>query len=343
MKLTKEQSPPLRRWTARSFKARLSQSRKLNPSTTGRDSLDLRTMTSAGTVASVGTGPTNVDPRAWEVVEAEDALLLGTATVKIDVMEAEDSLTMIEEKIEVIEADLAATTATTVTTSEETTGTALDLQDAIMTEESPVIVTREADLSAETSETTEEEIETQIEMEIDKRGDAAEVPVDLTLEAPKTEREVAEKAAATEERLEKTMVVPHSSNKVFVSTAIRKVTRRSLALSMVAPEKEVWTEGEIIESIVLEEAVAEAETAEATLLDNSPGADLPAPHTKAEKTERTATEKPPIKTEKDSPARNRASTTVNKRKEDTEVPYLGPDPPKEDATLRTATIENECD
>ena len=216
-----------------------------------------------------------------------------------------------------------------------------------------MIVTREADLSAETSETTEEEIETQIEMEIDKRGDAAEVPVDLTLEAPKTEREVAEKAAATEERLEKTMVVPHSSNKVFVSTAIRKVTRRSRALSMVAPEKEglrrilrvkeVWTEGEIIESIVLEEAVAEAETAEATLLDNSPGADLPAPHTKAEKTERTATEKPPIKTEKDSPARNRASTTVNKRKEDTEVPYLGPDPPKEDAILRTATIENECD
>merc|ERR1712160_168094 len=99
------------------------------------------------------------------------ALLLGTATVKIDVMEAEDSLMMIEEKIEVIEADLAATTATTVTTSEETTGTALDLQDAIMTEESPVIVTREADLNAETSETTEVEIETQKEMEIDKRGD----------------------------------------------------------------------------------------------------------------------------------------------------------------------------
>ena len=82
-------------------------------------------MTSAGTVASVDTGLTNVDPRVWEVVEAEDALLLGTATVKIDVMEAEDSLTTIEEKIEVIEADLAATTATTVTTSEETTGTAL--------------------------------------------------------------------------------------------------------------------------------------------------------------------------------------------------------------------------
>jgi len=290
------------------------QSRKLNPSTTGRDSPDLRTMTSAGTAASVGTGPTNVGLRAWEAAEEEDAPLLGTATARIDGMEAEDSLTMTEEKIEVTEADLAATTATTVITSEETTGTALDLQDAITIEESLVIVTREADLNAETSERTEE-IDTETEMEIDKREDAAEVPVDLIPEAPKTEREVAEKAAATE----KTMVVPHSSNRVFVSTAIRKVTRRSRALSTVAPEKEVWTEGEIIESIVPEEAVAEAETAEATLLDSSPGADLPAPHTKAEKTERTATEKPPIKTEKDSPARNRASITVNKRKEGTEV------------------------
>jgi len=292
-------------------------------------------MTSAGTAASVGTGPTNVGPRAWEAAEEEDAPLQGTATARIDGMEAEDSLTtMTEEKIEVTEADLAATTATTVITSEETTGTVLDLQDAITTiEESLVIVTREADPNAETSEITEE-IDMVTEMEIDKREDAVEVPVDLIPEALKTEREVAEKAAATE----KTMVVPHSSNRVFVSTAIRKVTRRSRALSTVAPEKEEWTEGEIIESIALEEAVAEAETAEATLLDSSPGADLPAPHTKAEKTE-----KPPIKIEKDSPEKNRASITVNKRKEGTEVLLAGPDPPKEDATSRTATIENECD
>lgn len=273
-------------------------------------------MTSAGTAASVGTGLTNAGLRAWEAAEEEDAPLQGTATARIDGMEAEDSLnTMTEEKIEATEADLAATTATTVITSEETTGTVLDLQDAITTiEESLVIVTREADPNAETSEITEE-IDMETEMEIDKREDAVEVPVDLIPEALKTEREVAEKAAATE----KTMVVPHSSNRVFVSTAIRKVTRRSRALSTVAPEKEEWTEGEIIESIALEEAVAEAETAEATLLDSSPGADLPAPHTKEEKTETTATEKPPIKIEKDSPARNRANITVNKRKEGTEV------------------------
>jgi hypothetical protein len=275
---------------------------------------------SAGTVVNVDIGPTNADLEGQEVAE----------------MEAGDTL------VRMIEADRAVTRVIIAIIS-EATGTALgkyflelmrlcvDLPDVI-TIDNLVNVIRETDLSAETSETTEEEKEKEVEIEENKGAAKAQQlkGPDLALEAPMTEG------------VPKMMGAPLNSNKVFVSIATRKVTSGITALSLVAPEKEVWTEEEIIEIIDQEEVTeaAEEETAEATLLDNSPGADLPAPHTKPE--EATTPERTGIK---EMGARTKVNTTVNPKAGEG-ITGLNRDlgRPEEDATSTKAMTENEeCD
>lgn len=322
-------------------------SRKLNPSTTGRDSPGLKTLTNAGTVASVDTGPMSAGLRDQEAAE-EVALLPEKVTAKIGLiteiieennvgteeMEAEDTLARTKE-----EADRAVTRVIIAIIS-EATGTAPDLQDAI-TIDNPVIVTRETELTAETSGTTEEK-----EEEIEESKDAAEALL--------TDPDPAPEAPTTEED-PRMMGVLLNSSKVSVSTATRKVTSGITAPNLVAPEKEAWTEEEIIEIIAHEEETeeaAEAETAEATLLGNSPGADLPAPPTNQENNnlEEVVT-MPDLREEqkertgiKAMAAKNKVNTTVNpKAGEGITVLNRDLDRPEEDATSTKAMTENECD
>lgn len=302
-------------------------SRKLNPSTTGRDSQDLRTTMSAGTVVNVDIGPTNADLEGQEVAE-EDVLHPGINVTIVE--EKEEEMEAGDTLVRMIEADRAVTRVIIAIIS-EATGTALDLPDVI-TIDNLVNVIRETELSAETSETTEEEKEKEVEIEENKGAAKAQQlkGPDLALEAPMTEG------------VPKMMGAPLNSNKVFVSIATRKVTSGITAQSLVAPEKEVWTEEEIIEIIDQEEVTeaAEEETAEATLLDNSPGADLPAPHTKPE--EATTPERTGIK---EMGARTKVNTTVNPKAGEG-ITGLNRDlgRPEEDATSTKAMTENEeCD
>ena len=290
---------------------------------------------SAGTVVNVDIGPTNADLEGQEVAE-EDVLHPEINVTIVEEMEAGDTL------VKMIEADRAVTRVIIAIIS-EATGTALgkyflelmglcvDLPDVI-TIDNLVNVIRETELSAETSETTEEEKEKEVEIEENKGAAKAQQlkGPDLALEAPMTEG------------VPKMMGAPLNSNKVFVSIATRKVTSGITAQSLVAPEKEVWTEEEIIEIIDQEEVTeaAEEETAEATLLDNSPGADLPAPHTKPE--EATTPERTGIK---EMGARTKVNTTVNPKAGEG-ITGLNRDlgRPEEDATSTKAMTENEeCD
>jgi hypothetical protein len=128
-----------------------------------------------------------------------------------------------------------------------------------------------------------------------------------------------------------------SSNKVYVSTATRKVTSGiTVPNYRAAPEKEVWTDGEIIEIIAPAEVAEEAETAEATLLDNSPEAGPLVLHTKQEE-EVTESIKPQVAGTK--------VTTTDKRRAGEGISVLNRDldRPGEDATSIRAMRENECD
>jgi hypothetical protein len=294
-------------------------------------------------VANVDTGPMNADLKA-PVVAEEVALLPGINAGIVEETEAGDTLA--NTKIEVDRAVIRVIIAII----SEATGTALgkyfsgliglcvDLPDAI-TIDNLVIVTRETELTAGTSETTEEEIEA-VREEKEENKDAAEVQLKgldlLVPEGPMTEG------------APKMMGVPLNSNKVSVSTATKRgisgITAPSMVAKEMAPEKEVWTEGEIIEIIVPEEEeiteAAEEETAEATLLGNSPGADLPAPHIKPE--EATTPERPG----KAMGARNKVITTVNpKAGEGITGLNRDLDRPEEDATSTKAITEKneECD
>jgi hypothetical protein len=294
---------------------------------------------SAGTVVNVDIGPTNADLEGQEVAE-EDVLHPGINVTIVE--EKEEEMEAGDTLVRMIEADRAVTRVIIAIIS-EATGTALgkyilelmglcvDLPDVI-TIDNLVNVIRETDLSAETSETTEEEKEKEVEIEENKGAAKAQQlkGPDLALEAPMTEG------------VPKMMGAPLNSNKVFVSIATRKVTSGITAPSLVAPEKEVWTEEEIIEIIDQEEVTeaAEEETAEATLLDNSPGADLPAPHTKPE--EATTPERTGIK---EMGARTKVNTTVNPKAGEG-ITGLNRDlgRPEEDATSTKAMTENEeCD
>lgn len=294
-------------------------------------------------MANVDTGPMNADLKA-PVVAEEVALLPGINAGIVEETEAGDTLANTK-----IEADRAVIRVIIAIIS-EATGTALgkyfsgliglcvDPPDAI-TIDNLVIVTRETELTAGTSETTEEEIEA-VREEKEENKDAAEVQLKgldlLVPEGPMTEG------------APKMMGVPLNSNKVSVSTATKRgisgITAPSMVAKEMAPEKEVWTEGEIIEIIVPEEEeiteAAEEETAEATLLGNSPGADLPAPHTKPE--EATTPERPG----KATGARNKVITTVNpKAGEGITGLNRDLDRPEEDATSTKAITEKneECD
>jgi len=309
--------------------------RKLNHSTTGRDSQGLKTMMSAGTVANVDTGPMSAGLRDKEVA-GEDALHPGRIMDKIGliiemVKEASDGREETEaegtQASTKKEADRAVIRVVKIAIISEATGTAPDLQDAIMTD-NPVIDTRETELTAVTAETSGKTGEIE---EVEEREDAAEAPL--------TDLDPAPEAPTTEEDL-KMMVVLLSSSKVSVSTATRKVTSGITAPNSVAPEKEVWTEEEIIEIIVQEEETeeaAEAETAEAILLgNNNPGADLPVPHINLEEVKQ---EKTGIKA-----AKTKVNTTVNpKAGEGITVLNRDLDRPEEDATSTKAMTENECD
>lgn len=186
----------------------------------------------------------------------------------------------------------------------------LDLQDATMIDHL-VIAIQEIGLnvSVETTEII---------------GGAAEAPTQYhVLEVP-----------TTGEAVEK-MGAQLNCNKGCASTAIRKVT---LELSVLyfkeTPEKEVWIEGEIIGTTVLEE-VAEVETVEATLLDNTPEVDHLTLHTKPE----VETEIVGIQ-----PGETKATTTDKKRVgEGITVLNQGLTHPEEDAISIRAMTENECD
>jgi hypothetical protein len=172
---------------------------------------------SAGTVANVDTGPMNADLKALVVAE-EVALLPGINAGIVEETEAGDTLA--NTKIEVDRAVIRVIIAII----SEATGTALgkyfsgliglcvDLPDAI-TIDNLVIVTRETELTAGTSETTEEEIEA-VREEKEENKDAAEVQLKgldlLVPEGPMTEG------------APKMMGVPLNSNKVSVSTATKR-------------------------------------------------------------------------------------------------------------------------
>jgi hypothetical protein len=251
---------------------------------------------SAGTVENVDIGPMSADQK-----EAEVAVV---AVMAADALLPEETEETVAEGIP-------------MNMKEDT---APDLPDATTTEHLVTATTVETEWTVVT-------ILEKIEVAEEKKADVAEAPVDLEVDQ--------EVAPTTEMAPEKMMAVPSSSNKASASTATKKGTSETIALSMTVAakveEEEVPTDVETTtETTVLEE---ETDIAEITLLD-SPEADLPVvPAPLIMK----------VETEREGPVRSKATTIASKKTEEGTIAlHRDQDRPKGNATLKPL-IGNECD